>query len=235
MKEDIPYSTIMIDLDALLDTRIAVLASQYPDSLKDTLTTSYWDRDIDEFPGVPYEMFKSTYASRDRSVLQYTMITPMAMMLAEYTERVLRQLISSPMHYRPKIDINIYPYDLSEDEVAVISKSVVQLTKGRSDVEIVRLPPADITVAYIKANLTSMIMYDYIAWTDARFEDFKTKTCPEVQLLAPRLYFKRKDPVPPKTDPFKGTEELMAPFIGLKILPVEHFCFVARPSQPEAD
>jgi hypothetical protein len=231
MTDRIDHSSIFIELDALLDTRISVLASMGDDVLKAALLSGYHDRDIDRFLTIDNELFSKLYADRDKTILKDSIVTPMSVLLKEFAEETLDMVSNSPHHYKPKVILNIYPYDLNEEDVNELISTIVQLTYKLCDVEAVNMPYEMITPMYVKSTLSVMVLYEYYKWLEVHSLNslLKKTTCPEVTLLGPRIYFKPKDHhVNTTIDPFEAMELLAAPLIGLKLIPIENYSLVIK-------
>lgn len=229
MAEQLENSTILIELDALLDTRISTLASMGDGSLEAAMNCDYFNRTIDMFPKVDNVLFAELYANRTKKVLAETMVTPMGALLLEFCEKTLTQVISTPFHYKPKVIINIFPYEFNEEEILELLNAITVITRKLCDVEIISMSYEQITPAFVKQHVSVMILYEYYKWLEIHSvsEAFKKTTCPEVTLFGPRIYFKMKDnSTSDDSDPFKAMEMLAAPFIGLKLIPIENFCLV---------
>lgn len=231
------FSTFYIELDCLFDTRLATLYSFGEDVMKNVLGETYYTREQDVFPGVDPEEFKRRYQSRTKAILKDAITTPMIEMIQEFTLETLHQIVNSPFHHLPKITLNTYPYELTEEECQVISEIIVSKTKGRADVECIHKSPAELTPVYVKQNFGIMVMYDYPVWLEhhSRTGDFTRVTCPEVTVLAPKLYF---NGLPSSADmaqaksinmtPFEAMETFVGPLVGLKLLPIEYFSLVLK-------
>jgi hypothetical protein len=227
---DLPFSTIMIELDVLFDTRLSVLASMGDEAIKAAYSNRYHERPIDMFSGVNNEEFKERYDNRTKSILKHTMVTPIAEMVKEFAVKTLKHIVSTPFHYRPKCIINIYPYDLSEKEISILISTMVHVTDKLCDIEVVNMKPEEVTPSFVKTNVAILILYEYYKWLELHSVNglFKRKTCPEVTLLGPRIYFKPKENTNNEADPFDAMEEVMGPLIGLKLIPIENFSAVIR-------
>lgn len=224
--QELIASTIFIELDALLDTRLGVLTSMGEDVLKTVLETDYLHRFIDRFKGIDNIEFERLYKARNKNVLRYTIVTPMSKFLREFAEKTIAQIKSTPFHYKPKIILNVYPYELSPEEEVIMIATVRAITKELADIELVKMSYEEITPSYVKRNVAIMILYDYATWleTQSTNENFKKITCPEVGLLAPRIYFKMPEHPPNEDDdPFKAMETLASPLIKLHLMPIENF------------
>lgn len=225
-------STIFVELDTLLDTRMSTLNSMGVQALKSALDAGYHDRPFDIFPGVDEAVYRQLYAKRGKSALTQAMMTPIVEVVKEFVTSTLDNVNNSPFHYKPKVMLNVYPYKLVESEIAVLIAALRGITLGLADIEAVDMSLEEITPLFVKANLSVMIMYQYDMWLEAHSLSgaFKKHTAPEVAMIGPRIYFKKPLKLPdPAEDPFTALEQLASPFIGLALLPIEKFSMVLKP------
>ena len=113
MEKTIPFSSIFIELDALLDTRIGTIANMNINLVEDILKDGYYTRIADSFKGIELDEFKFRYDNRTKSVLKDSMVTPMINMITEFANKLLANIVTSPNHYLPRVIINIHPYKLT--------------------------------------------------------------------------------------------------------------------------
>jgi hypothetical protein len=230
MSESLATSTVLIELDALLDTRLATIASLGDAALDAAYTPEYHNRLQDIFTGVDRDIYATKYAQRDSSILANAVVTPMGEMLTQFTYSTLHQVINTPFHYQPKILLNIHPYHLTEDEIYVIMESIRTLTCSKADIQIIDVAYADISPSYVKSNISIMVMYEYYKWLEIHSVNgaFRRVSCPEVTLLGPAIYF--TDPVSTDAtiEAMEAMQTLAAPLIGLRLLPIENFSLVYK-------
>lgn len=226
MADEIFFSSLFIELDALLDTRIAILANMEGKVLENAILDDYHNRKIDAFRGASFNEFRTLYDNRDKSILKETMVTGMAGLIKEFVEKTLKNITTSPFHNKPKIILNVHPYVLTEEEINVLVKSLVIITDGLSDVQVVNMSYDDITPMYVKANLSILVLYECYRWLETHSvnELFKKVTCPDVALFGPRIFFKEFNPnTKHEVDPLDAMEKIAAPLIGLILLPIDRF------------
>lgn len=226
------FSTLLVDLDSLLDTRMATLFRMGEENAMKAIELGWHERPSDILPGIDEEAFKKAYAERDRLTLKEALMTPVAQLIKEFAQRTVENTLNSPFHYRPKIIINVHPYKLDDNEVKVIADMVKHVVVDLAEVNIVDLHPSLITPTYVKTLLSMMVMYDYMPWLEMHCasKEFEKVTVPDVTLLAPRLWLKKPDrQLEADENPFKDTMEDAAPLIGLVLLPVSIFSMVAKP------
>lgn len=227
----IPKEGILVNLDAILDTRLGVLSSFGDDETIAVLESNYFKRETDSFKGISDSDFKERYKNRDKTTLLNSIACKSLNMLRELARNTARQAISSPFHAGTKIFLNTYPYVLTEEENNVLITAVVHSTNSMVDVEVVNMSDDKITPAFIKENISVAFFYEYGNWLDTNAEAFKVLPCPEVTVFVPALYF-GKVPTPKelqecrenKTHPFTITEQMSSGLIGLQLLSIDMFC-----------
>jgi len=226
------YSTIFVELDALLDTRLAILANLNDEDLIKILKADYQHRPMDVFPGVNDDEFKELYKNRDKYILKNAIITPIGRLLREFSEKTLNQVLNTPFHYAPKVILNVHPYKLNDDEVSTIVTALRAVTNDLCDIEITNLPYEEITPAYVKRNISLLILYEYYKWLEVHSSNgmFNKITCPEVSMMGPAIYFKKitKEILQSDENPFEAIELLASPLIGLKLLSIDNFSAAYR-------
>lgn len=228
-------STLLIEIDALLDTRLATIASLGDDVLAAAYTPLYHQRICDRWSGVNPSVWQGKYDKRGRSILKEALLTPMGQFLNEFTFCTLKQIINTPFHYQPKILLNVYPYQLTEDEINILIQSVMALTDRKADVQAMNVSYEQITPAYVKKHINIMVMYEYYKWLEIHALNGKLKkiTCPEVALVGPAIFFKPVDSSKSSeelVEALDAIQQLTAPLIGLQLLPIENFSIVFKPT-----
>lgn len=235
-------SLLCIELDCLLDTRLATLYQIDPEAVKAVLDHGYLDRWTDDFP-VDRALFQTVYRARDRLILKNSVMTPMVRLCREFVQATLQQNLNSPYQYTPKIAVNIHPYDLEEAECEVFIRAIATAIHQPCDIQIIRYDYTQLTPTWLKQECSILVLYDYTAWLEYHsvHGEWKTVTCPEVTLMGPALYF--KGPPSPTAmaeahamhiTPFEAMEQLAGPLIQLTLLPVRYFS-IALESAPSAE
>jgi hypothetical protein len=222
---------LLIDLDALFDTRLVVLSEMEGDALTAALKHGYHERVSDSFPGVDFNDFKERYKKRDKRTLAKAFVTPLINLIKEFAIESLRNVNNTPFHNKPIVVINEYPYKLLSAEAAEIVNGVRHMTNGMCDIETVYLEPAQLTPLYVKLNLALMIMYDYEDWLEihAVNGNWKKHTAPDVTLLVPMMSKLDVTQVSKNMhDNFLEIQKAVAPFVDLKFINTENFSLVLK-------
>lgn len=221
---------VLIDIDALLDTRLATLAKMNEDVAVQILDNGYRSRTIDSFPGISAEDFKKEYAKRDTDTLAMSVATNAFVLLQSCIKGSIENIIVGGPGQPITFEVNYNPYDLTSEEVELIKQAIEARTMDVVDVTMVKIDNMFLTPAYCKENYALMIKYDYVDWIEMHQEELAKKPMPSVGLIAPALYhlkvptdeemddFKRNS-----IEPFQATEIALAPAIGLRLVKADIF------------
>ena len=229
--KDTDFSTLYVELDSLLDTRFATLFSMGEEVALKAIDHAYHDRVTDFFPGVDYAAYQKAYDARDKRILKHAMITPVADLIVDFAKSTLENVSSSPFQYKPKLELNLHPYKLDEEEQNLILALIIQRTAGLLEISIIDKPPEEITPYFVKHRYAVMVMYRYDLWLEmhANNKKFDKTTAPEVAMLSPAVYFKEQKTIPDDVKPvFEDMQRLAAPLIGLQLLPADVFSMMLK-------
>ena len=227
---------VLVELDVLLDTRLGTIALHKPEIIPALLENGYTKRDMDEFPGISQEEFKKLYAERDELTLSESIITGAVGFLRNYASVSLEQAVKRPYFDRTVVQINTYPFDLSDETIGEIVKSVSFWLAGIVDVEAVSYAPEVLAPDFVDREYSMLMMYNYEHWMDVQTKAFEEKRISTVTLFSPRIYFGKR---PSKNElsqlvanamhPFQAIEVMASPLVELKLLDVDVFsCIVDK-------
>lgn len=233
MDEHVQLSSLYVELDAILDTRLATLYSKFgPEHAVKALEHKYFTRIVDLFPNVEWSEFQTAYKARDKSVLMQAIKTPISGILMDFMRNTLNTTMSTPVKLIPHIVVNIYPYILDEDEQALLKSVIEDMVLHRLDVSLVRMSHDELTPDFVNTYISAMVMYEPQVWLEAQSlnENFKRSACPDVLVFAPMMFKKY-----PLTDadkqmlrnynnnPFDKIAKVIEPFCKMVFLPVRFF------------
>lgn len=238
METEFTHSSLLIELDALFDTRLGTIGGVSQELFNDVISNNYHNRLGDFFPNISNEEYRRLYSLRDKKTLFRTMINSIGHLLRDFAKSTIKNSINSPFIYKPRILINVHPYDLTTEEEELIIKGVAIVTNGMADIKCINRTYEELTPMYVKNNLSIMILYEYYNWLEIHSANklFKKTTCPEVTLLGPAIYINpiNKTKIP-KEDPFRAFELLAEPIINLKLLPIEMFSIAIKDSKQDTE
>lgn len=178
---------VLIQLDALLDTRVG---TAYRMGAKDIDWLGYYERThskVWEFFGLDEEAYKDTYLKRNLETLELSMATELFKQLGYVMRNKLVLAVGSPLHERPEIVINYWPYNLSSATVELFKQAVVETLSdvSRMRVNAVYVAPERLTPKYLKENYTDLILYDLTEWLELAGQHFAECPIPEISVCYP--------------------------------------------------
>ena len=232
MSNKIELSTIFIELDTLLDTRIGTLSLYGEDIIRKNVENGYFVRKEDVFLGVNMDNYRERYYNRDKEVLKNSPVTSICFLIKEFVNKTILLSTSSPFKYKPKVTLNIHPYKLLEKEESIFMEALIRLTDKKADIEIVNLPYAEITPRLVKDHYGIMVMYYYAEWLNiqAVTNGFEKTICPDHDMIGPKIYFENRDKEtklsPTDMDPFDAICEISKPLINLQLMHIKEFSYL---------
>lgn len=233
-------TAIYINIDDILDTRLAVLDSLDPVATFELLKHHYYTRELDDWElytdgKIKNEDFTLAYKNRNKSILKKAKLTQLVPQLKEIINEMDAESIKNPNIDLPKIYLNYYPYeDLNDAEVESI-RNAVNLTCGsiRSTVDLLYMSPHQLTPVFLKSITNFCFMYDFENWKNLHTTSLINGELIGVQINAPELYLKE---IPDEkecyidgkklTTPFKAAELIMTPFLNLTYIPVRLYSMI---------
>ena len=229
MSDVITRATFFTNLDTIFDMRAAVLAGMGGNSLQTAIQGGYYTRARDYFPGVNNEEFTERYKNRSASDLKNAVITNIVTHIKHCVAETLKKHISGPHSALPVLIVNYYPYKLSDETVTAIADALIAITQSCASVSMVSMPLNEITPQWVKNEISVMFIYDWIEWIEyhSKTKALETVTCPEVMLVAPRIYFKEPKPteIPNGfgSDIFTAAEDFFGCLVGLHFEDISEF------------
>ena len=242
---------IMVELDALLDTRQGTLLSYYPECMDDIFRlgkeSKYYTRITDDMGELDNRIdsviFREYYRNRTTDVLRLSVLTNMMAYLKDYIAALEKATIDSPVVQGYEVHVNCYPYRLSEEEKRLIGLAVVNFIRPPTKVTVVCIPLENMSTTELKEHYDMLILYNFVEWLKAIEPKMKTMArTPSLVVMAPMLFFDRNT-IPTgsdnaemdkmKTNPFKLTTKAAAEFFTLifesidiySVIPVESMQF----------
>jgi len=235
--------TIYVPLDALLDTRIGTLSRMNPDAAKAIADSWYHKRTVDVFDknrsGINQAEYKKLYDDRDEVTLQHSTMTWLPKYLMALTSRLTTNQGMPLLAEQFKIQINVFPYELSEQVETSIIAAMDAYTNGVAEIEIVSYRPEDLTVNMIKFNYDICYMYNFDEWFMKHTDEFSKVQIPEVRFVVPRLYLQDipADLIEKVSKEEYGWEQmslLLMGLVGVVFMDVRLFSFVTE-TPPNVD
>jgi hypothetical protein len=181
---------LLVDLDSLFDTRLAILDMLDPLLAAHALQNGYLDREDNNFEHCPLELFEQVYAKRNEEILGNSRMTQIKNIVIEFIKEANKQYKTSKTQAYPSVYINVWPYKISADASGELLAPFHKAVDGKVNIHLINMPPEDITPEVCKERFSHMIMYDYMTWLLKQGQSGALQRNPmnEVTLIAPRLY-----------------------------------------------
>lgn len=230
--------TFLVELDTLLDTRIATVSLMDPKAAVALLKNGYRDRQIDDFSALTDGVinnadYRLAYENRDVETLKESRCTAMVLLLKDLVDKIEVQRIDTPFTERVVVEVNIHPYKLTSVESDALVTAVMAYTGLETEVKVVDHTLSQLTPTAIKDRWDAVILYDFNEWFRIHCETLKTVKLPANLMFAPALYLKE---VPKEEDvaveglegvgPFALLEMSMVERLKLELIEPRHFSLV---------
>lgn len=195
--DKVDTQTILVDIDALFDTRLGVLSFLDKDSPKELMSRGYRDRFHDDFnrllPTIDMDRFHHIYKNRDKSVLALSSISNLMYFLLRLVKDFEKTILSGNIKCtKATLVINLFPYELSEQEIEVLLVGVKYRIGGIVDIKVMSKDPKHFSIETLSyQGFTQYVMYDFNGWFKHQYSDEQTvsqkRGKPDFIIIAPKL------------------------------------------------
>lgn len=234
---------LLVELDALLDTRLATVSMIDQDAALAIMDDNYRERDFDVFsyiyPGFDDAAYTRRYQRRDWETLSKARPTVMAFILAGICQRMGAEIATgSPTITAAEVHINCYPYDLTGEERDLICVAVQKRSGFDIRVTTVDIPHYELNTHRIAGDeYSALIIYNFKDWFECAFAtpEPPPREIPSVTVYAPMLYQSKEalaesivqaEEVEECKDPHVALRAVMSNIIGLDFSNVDQFSIV---------
>ena len=226
---------LLTELDALLDTRVGLidtLNGEWAAALIDN--PAYYTRVQDKFEalcGVPQALYEAAWDARDARILPHSLVTVASDLVNYGLLQIEHQAIQDPEIHGAALDVNLWPYVLSEAEQQALLVALAQCLGYRAPIALLCEPWSAFTPERVRSTYAGMILYNHNDWFKAQAERLNVQGIPQVTLVAPALAY-RGIPTDEaltfefkgKINPYEATEYAMVEKIGLEYVDVSNYC-----------
>lgn len=238
---------VYVTLDSLLDMRLGTLTCMSTDFAFDvSMDERYYLREEDLFATVKAgALSKAMYAKVHESlkdiIPRNSVRTRMFEFIDELMGKLFFEVVSKPYHSSVGLEVNTFPYQLNDEEAALILESIATLFDGRFNVHLIHRNPKEITAEIAAERYRAMIMYSYHDWLNANDEAVRKKVLfDQTGLYVPQLYQghlptsnELAEFAKHNTNPFAFLTKVLSPFVSVQHLPVALFCAAIPANKPE--
>lgn len=191
---------IYVDLDMLLDTRIAVVDQLSTEAAIEILNKgrAYRTRNSDQLhlltEHITEEAYVKAYRKRDRTVLMRSRITPMMFAFAEAIKEQVDVYLGNTID-RVIVHVNQYPFKLLDNERVAMIECIQTYIGFEPEISFIDVPLMDLSLAYLANHgYTGLFLYPFRDWVELHVPNVKEgdKLIPQTTLITPRLMISEK-------------------------------------------
>ena len=228
-------AAIYTDIDSILDTRMALLYLKFPDTLKWLLANGYPHR-LSDIPN--YEIrddFITEWGLRNRDILVESRVTKISRFVKEFIESSISQIGIVPDAGAPRVILNLYPYEIKEQEGMVILKGLMASIGSMAELKVVNLKPEEVSPSWIdKQGVQRLLVYRYDEWIKPMITPVTKPGAPMANMISPRIIFDHPGEALIEADSkimeldknmstMKIIEQSARPIINLDLITPDHF------------
>ena len=247
------HQRILVELDALIDTRLGTMACIDPQAAGDLLDNGYDTRMSDDFSRftnrVSNETFREAYKNREVHSVILGVPTEMNASLLEILLLLEREKLGgAPDVESISVEVNYWPYKLEPWEVEHIGACIHSQIGTMAVLTMVSLPHSEMTLEYfLYKSYTAVVMYNFEDWADVILRPCNILTPPKTLLPAMSMIIPQITYLDEETlregyntrnskgqhaNPFEMTRFGLAAVIGITYYSSRHFSAM-RMERPE--
>lgn len=214
---------ILVDIDCLLDTRLGLVRTRYPEKMQHIDGELYHKRMSEIWAkAVGISDWDAEYAKRDVTVLANSRPTIFVDVLNEIIEQELIAIKLGQPTETPMLSINYAPYDLSPDERKEFGRAFSDIFPVIA-VEVVNRPIKTLDPLTLARNWDCWFMYDWYEWIRINMAKLQNRI-PKFVINRPALFTSEMTPEVAEAlkelegNPFDELKRAMAEFITIDTL-----------------
>ncbi len=234
--------SLLVDLDAILDTRLPLLLEKFPDD-QDYIIVNYFGRATNAIENLfTFKEFNEWYLNRDKHLLINARMTSVLFIVKDFVNNVLSAMHSNISHAIPHIFLNIYPYDLNNNELKFIIKGILAHIRPEVNIDVISIDNTKLKPSYLNNTIWGMIKFDFYNWIIDNGEILKDdyEKCPDVKVITPAYFPAEINELPSlfikdgkKIDPYNNFSILMKPIIDIEFVRTTIFDMLIKDDQDQ--
>lgn len=187
-----PANRIFVDIDVLLDTRIALFRRHDHQRAAIWLANGYRARYSDEFwkvsPAVSKEAIQDDWANRDVSLLRESIKTHGGTLLAQVIASIDWGPHLGEDDNHVIVTVNTAPYNLSPVEMEGLQQVLETDLPIVKEFKIVNIPLWVLNPKHLGDNYDLVVMYNFMEWFRSYSERMAEFEMRNIDVIAPRLF-----------------------------------------------
>lgn len=226
---------ILVDLDAIQDTRMGTIALLNKEAMR-AMGEGYWKRPSDNFQDLTRGMvlnedYIKQYKARNKDTLKQSIATGVVHYLG-FCTRTLQGLKTGPDEVDEiVVTINAYPYVFEEGERRSFIEALQTFLALSTKVEMVSIPVQELTPHYLNSHYDAYVTYDFNTWDSYHRTNLIRNPMPEFTIIAPALFLAGKEPTEDECrdedgtlyDPFKIVQMALYEWVIIEHFPAAMF------------
>lgn len=228
---------LLLDLDALYDTRFGTLLRLSKAAAIQVVRNGYQVREIDDFERlseglVTNEVYQKAYAERDLDTLKKSIITGIPAVLITHIETLRERLERGVNVERISVTVNTWPYLLPGPVISAIIEALGVLLPEYCSVTSRRIDMSKTGPQALQSAYDGWCTYDFDSWFAKHHEELLYRRANDLTVILPRLhisapeeYETQEDEAMNKLDKPSLQAMVLEEFIHLEHLPVVDFCY----------
>lgn len=228
---------MLLDMDALLDTRAGTLNALDPNILGKIGLENYRGRTMDDFESlsgglVTNEAFIERYKKRDYDVLTKSIMTGILPIFDAYINTLSERLSKRIDLDSVSVDINFYPYVLPGPVIEMFKEIVASLLPSFTVVNSTNIALEQLTPDFIEGRYDGWTTYGFYDWMAIHHERLLAKPINGLSVITPRIFVRDPRGFEVDNDFFKEADKhslfemVMEDFVHIESIPVSDFSFV---------
>lgn len=227
---------LLVELDFVLDTRLATVDCLDPGAaVRLAANPAYYERTKDLFEplcGIDEAAYQSAWAARGVDTLRHALVCPSIDLVHYALLDLERRAIVDPSISGVALDVNVWPYQLTDAEAHDLALAMAERAGYQSPVRLLCQPPAYFTPTLIRQSYAGVLLYDHHSWFKLHADELLMRVgIPQVTMVVPKLVYDRLPTAEElelgtekKRNAFEIAEYMMLPHVGLEYIDTLHCC-----------
>lgn len=233
--------SVFLELDAVLDTRLAVMASIDPEAAaKLAGSLKYYHRlsdDFSELTGIEHQRYQEAFAQRDATVLPESFLTGIPKLLTRLISDLEIEQATAPTDGPLEVELNLWPYQVTRKVEVTLADALTHYCGTLSVVKTVNIPLSELTPTYLRQRFGGFILYNFNEWIVSQGEALRLTPIPQLTAIAPALFHgrvlteneTRPTPDADPVDPFQLTEMILGSMLHTEFADPAVFSMFGKP------
>jgi hypothetical protein len=189
---------ILLDIDALLDTRLGLLSQLNSEvATRVVQSNAYWERDYTDWErltrgGVTNAAFEAAWVKRDIETARQSIMTgiiPVLMrVMAEYDQNMRDGVVTDDL----ALEVNLHPYEFNDEETEELTEILKGVFYQDLTVTFCSRPLEELTPVVLNEHYSAVVLFDFNRWIKHHCLSLGETRCKGLSFIVPRLF--EKDP-----------------------------------------